>query len=402
MSFVLHAHPSVYIWAMQTSPARLYTPQFFLLCLSHVLFAGSFNMIVPELPAYLSALGGEDYKGLIIAFFTLTAGLSRPFSGKLTDTVGRVPVMIFGTLVCVLCSLLYPLLTSVAGFLLLRLFHGFSTGFKPTASSAYVADIAPVYRRGEAMGILGVSMNVGASIFPPVGSRLAGAFSLNVMFFASSGLALLSVLILLGLEETLESRQRFNAAALKVSRKEIIEPRALAPSVVIALSYVSFGALLTIVPDQSDHLGMANKGLFFTSFTALSVLSRIIAGRVSDRYGRVPVLKAALLLSALALALMGNAQSPAMLLAASGFLGFSTGIVGPAAFAWVIDRSPDAHRGRALATAYIALEIGIGFGALASAWAYDNDAANFPFAFYLLALMALAAWGYVQAARLRG
>ena len=170
---------------MQTTHSRLYTSQFLLLCLSHVLFAGSFNMIIPELPAYLTSLGGGDYKGLIIALFTLTAGLSRPFSGKLTDTVGRVPVMIFGTLVCVCCSLLYPLLTSVAGFLLLRLFHGFSTGFKPTASSAYVADIAPVYRRGEAMGILGVSMNMGASIFPPVGSWLAGAFSLNAMFFAS-------------------------------------------------------------------------------------------------------------------------------------------------------------------------------------------------------------------------
>lgn len=387
---------------MQTTEARLYTPQFLLLCLSHVLFAGSFNMIVPELPAYLTALGGEDYKGLIIALFTLTAGLSRPFSGKLTDTVGRVPVMIFGTLVCVCCSLLYPLLTSVAGFLLLRLFHGFSTGFKPTASSAYVADIAPVYRRGEAMGILGVSMNMGASIFPPIGSWMAGTFSLNVMFFASSGLALASIFILLGLNETLEERRRFSADALKVSGSDVIEPMALAPAVVIALSYVSFGTLLTIVPDQCAHLGMANKGLFFTSFTALSVLSRLVAGRVSDRYGRVPVLKVALLLSAAALALMGNAHSPAMLLAASGFLGFSTGIVGPAAFAWVIDRSPDQHRGRAMATAYIALEIGIGFGALASAWAYGNDPANFPFAFYLMSSLAVMAWGYVQIARLRG
>ncbi len=387
---------------MQTTEARLYTPEFLLLCLSHVLFAGSFNMIIPELPAYLASLGGEDYKGLIIALFTLTAGLSRPFSGKLTDTVGRVPVMIFGALVCVCCSLLYPLLTSVAGFLLLRLFHGFSTGFKPTASSAYVADIAPVYRRGEAMGILGVSMNIGSSIFPPVGSWLAGAFSLNVMFFASSGLALFSILILMGLRETLEDKQRFGAHALKVYKADIIEPAALAPAVVIALSYVSFGTILTIVPDQSAHLGMANKGFFFTSFTALSVLSRLVAGRVSDRYGRVPVLKVALLLSTGALALMGNADTPAMLLVASGFLGFSTGIVGPTAFAWVIDRSPALHRGRAMSTAYIALEVGIGFGALASAWAYGNDPANFPFAFYLMSSLSVVAWVYVQMARLRG
>ncbi|MEZ4687913.1 MAG: MFS transporter [Bacteroidia bacterium] len=71
-----------------------------------------------------------------------------------------MPVMIFGTLVCVVCSALYPLLPTVAGFLMLRFFHGFSTGFKPTASSAYLADIVAVERRGRSMGVLGVSMNV--------------------------------------------------------------------------------------------------------------------------------------------------------------------------------------------------------------------------------------------------
>ena len=87
--------------------------QFALLCASNFLFAASFTMMIPELPGYLTKLGGAEYKGLIIALFTLMAGISRPFSGKLTDTVGRVPVMIFGSLVCVVCSLLYPVLTTV-------------------------------------------------------------------------------------------------------------------------------------------------------------------------------------------------------------------------------------------------------------------------------------------------
>ena len=65
--------------------------------------------------------------------------------------------MVVGTLVCVVCSALYPLVAGVSGFLLLRLVHGFSTGFKPTASTAYLADIVPANRRGEAVGILGVA-----------------------------------------------------------------------------------------------------------------------------------------------------------------------------------------------------------------------------------------------------
>ena len=373
----------------------LYTAQFWLLCLSHALFAGSFNMIIPELPAYLESMGGGDYKGLIIALFTLMAGLSRPFSGKLTDTVGRVPVMIFGTLVCVVCSLLYPLLTTVSGFLLLRFFHGFSTGFKPTASSAYVADIAPVHRRGEAMGILGVSMNLGSSIFPPVGSWLAMAYSIDLMFYVSSGLALLSILILSGLRETLRDSVPFRPNLLSVGKKDFFEPTAIAPAVVIGLSYTSFGVLWTVVPDQAVHLGMANKGLFFTSFTGMGLLSRLLAGRASDRFGRVPVLRVSLVLTALSLFSMGSANSPAMLLATAGFLGFCTGVLGPTAMAWVVDRSPDSHRGRAMATAFIALEIGIGGGALYSAWLYDSDPEQFGLVFACSAALCLAGLLYV-------
>ena len=101
---------------MQQLTKTIYTLQFGLVCLSSFLFSASFNMLIPELPAYLTGLGGAEYKGLIIALFTLTAAISRPFSGKLTDTIGRVPVMAVGSLVCFLCGFLYPILTSVAGF----------------------------------------------------------------------------------------------------------------------------------------------------------------------------------------------------------------------------------------------------------------------------------------------
>ena len=140
-------------------------------------------MLIPELPAYLSSIGGAEYKGLIIALFTLTAGISRPFSGKLTDTIGRVPVMAIGSIVCVVCGFLYPLLTSVAGFLFLRLIHGFSTGFKPTATSAYVADIVPVGRWGEAMGMHGLAFSTGMAVGPAMGSAISSRYSIDVLFY---------------------------------------------------------------------------------------------------------------------------------------------------------------------------------------------------------------------------
>lgn len=375
----------------------LFTTPFILLCLSHLLFAGSFNMMVPELPAYLTSLGGEDYKGWIIALFTLSAGLSRPVSGKLTDTIGRIPVMVIGTLVCVVCSLLYPLLTTVAGFLFLRFLHGFSTGFKPTAAVAFAADIMPTHRRGEGMGILGISMNVGASMFPPIGSYLVNKYeSLDMLFYISSFIAFISIGMLISLKETLDKPQKFKPSLLKIKSNEIIEPTALPPAIVALFVYSCFGVLLTITPDQSEYLGLENKGLLFTSFTIASVLSRLVAGKTSDRYGRIIVIKTAVVCIFISLIMLGYAYDATSLMIASGCLGFSTGIASPAVFAWVIDISSDERRGRAMATVYIALEVGIGFGALSSAWLYDNNDANFPFAFSMAALFALMAGIYLQ------
>lgn len=375
---------------------RLYTTQFWLLCASHALFGASFTMIIPELPAYLTTLGGEEYKGLIIALFTVMAGISRPFSGKLSDTVGRMPVMIFGTIVCVVCSAMYPLLPTVAGFLVLRFLHGFSTGFKPTASSAYLADIVPVDRRGEAMGVLGVSMNVGASASPPLGSWIAMEYSLDTMFYTSSALAFVSIFILLGMKETLPQTQKFRLSLLKVNRHDILEPRAIPPALVTMFMYFCYGTLLTIVPDQSTFLGMSNKGLFFAALTLASIMARVFAGKVSDRYGRVMVIKVSTLLVVGSLIVMGLAESPLMIIIGSAMVGFSTGMTAPTVFAWTIDRSSEDGRGRAMATTYIALEIGIGSGALMSAWIYDNNPDNFFMAFVATACVASLAWIYLQ------
>ena len=130
-------------------------------------------------------MGGGGYKGYIIGLFTVTAGLSRPFSGRLTDTIGRLPVMRYGYLVFAVCSLLYPF-TAVTSFLFLRLLHGFSTGFKPTATAAYIADIIPINRWGEAMGIHGLCFSTGLAIGPAIGGLITAHYSINIMFYVSS------------------------------------------------------------------------------------------------------------------------------------------------------------------------------------------------------------------------
>jgi len=352
-------------------------------------------MIVPELPSYLTSLGGEDYKGLIISLFTLTAGFSRPFSGKLADKVGRIPVMVFGATICCFVSLLYPVMTSVAGFLLLRFVHGFSTGFTPTGTSAYVADIVPFNRRGEAMGIQSLFGSLGMAAGPALGGYLASLYHIDVLFYVSGVVALLSIVILFRLKETVNPTQKFNRSHITLNRHEIIEKRVLDPSIVLFFTVFSFGIILTIIPDYSEYLGIKNKGLFFAVFTLSSLAIRIVAGRTSDRYGRIPVMKVASLSMALAMFTIAYADSMAMLMVGGVIFGCSVGMNSPTVTAWTIDLSLDAFRGRALATMYIALEAGIGLGAVFSGWIYANKVENFKWVFLMGSASALFAFVYL-------
>lgn len=352
-------------------------------------------MLIPELPAYLSSLGGAEHKGLIIALFTITAGISRPFSGRLTDTVGRVPIMAFGSIVCFICGFLYPLLATVWGFLFLRLLHGFSTGFKPTATAAYVADIAPADRWGEAMGIHGLAFSIGMAIGPAIGSYIGLYYSINVLFYTSSAFALLSILILLNMKETLQNRKKFSPSLLKISRHDIIAPEALPAGIVTFMSYAGYGAILTLIPDWTGHLGIANKGMFFMVFTLASLIMRFVAGRASDRYGRTKVITFGLALLMLALIVTGYADSPTGLMVAAIIYGVAQGVLSPAINAWTIDLSHPEHRGKAVATMYIALEAGIGLGAFFAGWYYADIIARIPAIFYTSAAVTFIAFGYM-------
>lgn len=371
----------------------LFDLQFTLLCVSSLLFFSSFNMIVPDLYDYLESMGGGELKGLIIALFTVTAGLSRPFSGKLADTVGRIPVMVFGIAVCVIMGLLYPVISSVWALLMLRFLHGFSTGFKPTGTSAFIADIVPADRRGEAMGYFGVFGSTGMAIGPAIGPSITEAYGINALFYCSAFVAFLSIAILFGMKETLQEKQAFKWSLLKIKKDEILESRVFNPSVTLLLTSFTFGAAITLAPDMAIQMGFPQnqKGIFFTVFVVCSLLVRIIAGKVSDRYGRVIVLKWAISLIIIACLAIAQAESQTMFLVSAAIFGLAIGMNSPTIYAWTIDLSLDKARGKGIATMYIALEIGIGMGAFIAGFIYSNEVQNIPYVFFTCAALAALA-----------
>ncbi|MEM6736308.1 MAG: MFS transporter [Bacteroidota bacterium] len=374
---------------------KRYSLNFWLLSISSFLFFGSFNMVLPELPDFMRSFGGEDYIGLHITLFTLTALISRPFSGKLTDTWGRIPVMIFGAAITAIVSLFYPFFLNIYLFLFIRFIHGFSTGFKPTGTAAYVADIVPLNRRGEGMGILSFFGMTGMGAGAAIGGEIGKHYSTEVLFYTSAVVALLSVIVIAGIKETVENRQKFSFGLLRIKRSDIYEPTVLVPSVVMMLVTFSFGTTLTLTPDFSLHVGLENKGLYFSYFTFTSLISRVLGGRLSDEFGRKKILMAAMWIVAIGSVYTGFSNNAFHLLTGALIFGAGYGLSSPSLFAWAADLAPDKFRGRGFSTLFMALEIGIGTGAMFAGQIYAGDPNNFPLIFSGCGVLAFLAFMYL-------
>lgn len=371
-----------------------YTLQFWLLCLSTLLFFFSFTMIIPELPDYITSLGGGDYKGFTIGLFTISAGLSRPISGKLADLIGRRPVMIFGGLVCVIVSFLYPLFSSVFGFLLLRFIHGMSTGFMPTGTVAYIADIVPSDRRGEAMGLVGVMNNVGLMSGNALSTSIVSYIGVNNLFLLSGFISIFSISIILWMKETLPKPQRLSFNSFRIKLSDFWDNRAKDPAIVMLMSVMVFGTIITLIPDYSVGLGVNNKGLFVSIMTISTVLVRLFTAKFSDKYGRLLSCKIGTSLYLVGCVLLMIRQVDFFYVAAV-VCGLASGINSPSIFAWVVDVAKGKNVGRSVATLFISLEAGITIGAFSSAFIYDNVFSNFTHVFMFLSGVILLAMAYL-------
>lgn len=365
---------------------RIYDRAFFLLCGGTVVFMASFGMLLPELPAHLAAMGGEAYLGGVVGMFTLAAFLSRFLSGRIADRAGRRKVMLVGSAVTAVAGFGYLVATTIATFLALRFFHGLSTGFRPPGTSAMLTDRIPKSRRGEALGYLGVAGNAGMAIGPALGSWLTVEHGIEWMFVVSALLGMVSVALTWPLEETLPGARPLQASDLNPFQGGLIDPQAWPAAVVLLPVAYAFGVYLTITPDFVDHLGYIYKGSFNTIIVVSSISMRFFAGRVSDRHGRIPVLLAGTALMAVGMTVLGAATTKSMATLGALLYGASIGINMPTVFAWTADLAQPGKVALALGTMLMALEVGIGGGAVYSGWAFAGDVANIPWLYYSASL----------------
>ncbi|MEI8191291.1 MAG: MFS transporter, partial [candidate division NC10 bacterium] len=126
--------------------------------------------------------------------------------------------------------------------------------------------------------------------------------------------------------------------------------------------------VVAFIPILATQRGLANPGLFYTTFAVAMLLVRSKAGEISDRRGRAIVILPGMLLAAVAMGIFGLTTGPTGVLIGAAILGLAFGSVQPALMALTTDRVPPEERGKAMGTFYTAWELGIAAGAAGSGW----------------------------------
>ena len=144
--------------------------------------------VVPALPRYVTGPleGGEIAVGIVMGSFAFTAVFLRPVEdvSPISAAGGRSPSRARRSTAIAGCLYLLPL--DIPGLILARLVLGVGEGWLYTAAAAWVVDVTPEERRGETIGIFGMSIWLGLSLGPPIGEalRAIGGFDLVWAFAA--------------------------------------------------------------------------------------------------------------------------------------------------------------------------------------------------------------------------
>ena len=351
----------------KASPAlegQIWNKTFFLILTVSFLMFLSMYMLLPTLPLYAQTLGGnETVAGTIVGLFTLSAVLVRPWFGNLLDKKGRKAILIIGVSIFLISALAYNLAFSIITLLSLRVVHGIGWGASTTATGTMASDVIPADRRAEGMGYYGIAATIAMSLGPALGLFLVKYSSYFVLF---TGAAILATLGLVGSffinYETPIKHQPDEKAQLV--KGVILEKSAIPPALVLFFITLTYGGIVSFLPSYADFRGVKNIGVFFTVYALVLLVSRPSIGKLADKYGARKFLVPGIVLIAAALLLLAWASSLPVFLLVAVVYGLGFGTVQPILNALVISLSPPERRGSANATFAVAMDLGIGLGAV--------------------------------------
>ena len=337
-----------------------------------------FGMVIPVMPIYAEHLGAsEAATGWLSTGYSLMQFVFAPIWGRLSDRVGRRPVLLVSIAMTALAFLLYGVAASFAVLLVSRLFAGAATA-NIAIAQAYVADVTTPEGRAKGMGMIGAAFGLGFVFGPAVGGILAG-YSLSAPGLAAAALSLANLVgAFFLLPEPAQhvaatrSRGRFEALIGELRKPGI--RRILFIYFVVTLAFSAMESTYAFLAQR--HFGLAERhvGWVFAYIGVIVVLVQGgLIGPLTRRFGEKRLLVAGTILQGAALAALPFADGLAGLLLASAPLAFGSGLASPSIMSMLSRLSRAEDQGGTLGIGQSASALGRIVGPLAgttsfSAW----------------------------------
>ena len=369
---------------------RLWTVDFILnLLTAHFMFAGYTAMLTVIPPYVLFRHGTEWHLGIIVGAFGIVGLLIRPFGGQWIYAFGPKRVAVAGTAIVAIGSLCYIFALSPWWLVPMRMLQGVGLALGPVATSTIVANLAPPTRRAEAMAHMGNAINASFLYSPFIASSILFYFGSNTIgftyAFVFSALAA-AVAMISGLRisasriafdkpaaPTANTAVRYrvrrgssrnfdepaaSAASAAADKPPLVAKAAIFPTLVFLTYTFTTAPTNTFLPLLAAQQKLGNPGLFYTVFSATSIVAMGVSGPIADRYGRSTVIIPGLLSVAVAMFVLNGAFFQAMFLSAGFFAGLGFGLLQPGIQSLTVDRVPLRERSAGMATLQQAWDIG--------------------------------------------
>jgi MFS family permease len=370
------------------------TPAFLTAAVANFLFFTNLSAFF-LLPLHLKQLGAtESHIGLVMGLYSGTAIVCQPVVGAWVDRAGRRPFMVIGAGLAMLACLCYAAAPAAVGlFPVFRILQGLGYSLYFIANFTLVVDLVPPERRGQALGVFGISGLTSTAVGPALGEVVVRAFGFRAFFLATAAVAGASLVVSSRVSEPPRQTPAGGSEGLAGLVRGVLGAPRLPMSLAFAFG-LGLGVVFTFFPTYAASLGAGRVGLFAVAYSMAALTVRAAGGPWMDRVRRRQIIVPALVLQALSAALLAglapltrSAGVPALpVLFLVGLLaGAAHGFLYPALSALVMDVTPEGQRGRVIGvfSAFILSGQAIGavvFGSVAHAVGY-------PLMFGLLAVL---------------
>lgn len=307
-----------------------------------------FGIIVPILGRYAERFGASGLMvGLLFASFSLAQLICAPLLGRLSDRIGRKPVIVISLIGTAIGSFV----TGAAGALWVlfagRIIDGASGGSLSVAQAA-VADIAPEEQRPGLIGMLGAAFGIGFVLGPAIGG-LAALGGPHVPFYVAGVLASINaVAAMIRLPETRRPKERPRRAETKSPTSPILRRLAIIGFMTV-VAFTAFEATFSLFGDRRFGLTEASSAAVFLGVgLVLVVVQAGLYGRLVARFGTERLFAIGLGLLVAGLASMAVATVWPVLIVALLLLSVGQGVSSPSITSLVTANAPSETRGEAL------------------------------------------------------